>query len=93
MEKPWLRPLEEGLIAGAGIDVTVKEPIGADNPLLKMPNVILTGHSAYYSTASYAELFYKPMPQVVAALKGEWPLYGLDPEIKEGWLKKWGREV
>ena len=90
-EPSLIRALQEGLIAGAGIDVTVEEPIGADNPLLKMPNVILTGHSAYYSTASYKELFYKPMPQVIAALKGEWPLYGLNPEIKQRWLKKWGR--
>ena len=92
-EPALIRALEEGLIAGAGIDVTAEEPIKADNPLLKMPNVILTGHSAYYSTAAYAELFYKPMPQVVAALKGEWPLYGLNPEIKERWLKKWGSRV
>lgn len=89
-EPSLISALEEGRIAGAGIDVTVQEPIRADNPLLKMPNVILTGHSAYYSTAAYAELFYKPMPQVIAALKGEWPLYGLNPEIKERWLKKWG---
>jgi hypothetical protein len=27
------------------------------------------------------------------ALNGEWPLYGLNPEIKETWLKKWGRKV
>jgi len=89
-EPSLIRALEEGLISGAGIDVTVEEPIGAHNPLLKMPNVILTGHSAYYSTAAYEELFYKPMPQVVAALKGEWPLYGLNLEIKERWLRKWG---
>jgi len=92
-EPSLIRALEEELIAGAGIDVTVEEPISADNPLLKMPNVILTGHSAYYSTASYAELFYKPMPQVVAALKGEWPLYGLNPEIKKRWLNKWVRRL
>ena len=88
-EPSLIRALEQGRIAGAGIDVTIQEPISADNPLLKMPNVILTGHSAYYSTAAYKELFYKPMPQVISALKGEWPLYGLNPEIKSRWLKKW----
>ena len=78
------------IIAGAGIDVTVEEPIAADNPLIKMPNVILTGHSAFYSTTSDAELFYKPMTQVAMALRGEWPLYGLNPEVKETWLQRWG---
>lgn len=92
-EPALIRALQEGLIAGAGIDVTAQEPIEADNPLIKMPNVILTGHSAFYSTTSDKELFYKPMTQVFMALKGEWPLYGLNPEIKEVWLQKWGRKA
>lgn len=89
-EPALITALQEGLIAGAGIDVTVEEPIAADNPLIKMPNVILTGHSAFYSTTSDAELFYKPMTQVAMALRGEWPLYGLNPEVKETWLQRWG---
>jgi len=91
-EPALIRALQEGLIAGAGIDVTLHEPIEADNPLIKMPNVILTGHSAFYSMSSDKELFYKPMTQVVMALNGEWPLYGLNPEIKEAWLEKWERK-
>jgi D-3-phosphoglycerate dehydrogenase len=89
-EPALITALQEGLIAGAGIDVTAEEPIAADNLLIKMPNVILTGHSAFYSTASDAELFYKPMTQVAMALRGKWPLYGLNPEIKGAWLQKWG---
>jgi D-3-phosphoglycerate dehydrogenase len=89
-EPALITALREGLIAGAGIDVTAQEPIAADNPLIKMPNVILTGHSAFYSTASDVELFTKPMTQVVMALRGEWPLYGLNTEIKSAWLQKWG---
>jgi D-3-phosphoglycerate dehydrogenase len=92
-EPALIRALQEGLIAGAGIDVTVDEPIGADNRLIAMPNVILTGHSGFYSTTSDRELFYKPMTQVVMALKGEWPTYGLNPEIRQAWLNKWGREA
>jgi len=94
MDEPGLiKALQESLIAGAGIDVTAKEPIGADNPLITMPNVILTGHSGFYSTTSDKELFLKPMTQVVTALNGEWPAYGLNPEIREAWLNKWGKEV
>ena len=36
--------LREGRVAGAGIDVYVKEPIEATNPLLTAPNVVLTPH-------------------------------------------------
>ena len=85
-----VRALEEGLIAGAGIDVTIDEPISKDNPLLKMDNVILTGHSAYYSTTSDMENYLKPMTQVVKALKGQWPEYAVNPEVRKTWMKKWG---
>ena len=86
--------LQEGLIAGAGLDVTVDEPVAPDNPLLKMPNVILTGHSAWYSTAadSGPEFWYKPMTQVVLALNGEWPVYVVNPEVEKKWKEKWGKK-
>ena len=43
-EKVLLRALKEHWIGGAGIDVTEKEPLPSDNPLFKLPNVILTPH-------------------------------------------------
>lgn len=90
-----MEALRDGLIGGAGLDVTEDEPIAAGNPILKMMNVILTGHSAWYSTASdsASELWHKAMVQVVMALKGEWPTYAVNPEIKERWLEKWGRKA
>ncbi len=85
-----IRALNEGLIAGAGLDVTLDEPLGEENALLKMSNVILTGHSAYYSVTSEKEGNRRPMTQVVQALKGEFPLYTVNPEVKELWFRKWG---
>ena len=41
-----IRALNEGLIGGAGLDVTPEEPLPADNPLLDMRNVIITPHVA-----------------------------------------------
>ena len=38
--------LNEGTIAGAGLDVTDPEPAAPDNPLFTMDNVILTAHYA-----------------------------------------------
>ena len=87
-----IRALQEGLIAGAGIDVTVDEPIAPDNPLLTMEHVILTGHSAWYSTISDWEIYYKPMTQVVMALEGKWPHYALNLEVQGRWLEKWGEK-
>jgi D-3-phosphoglycerate dehydrogenase len=94
VDQPVLtRALQEGLIAGAGLDVTIDEPISPDNPLLKMPNVILTGHSAWYSTAADGpEFWHRPMSQVVLALTGEWPRYAVNPQIKRLWMEKWGKK-
>jgi len=89
-EPAVIRALDEKLIAGAGLDVTVKEPIERDSPLLKMSNVILTNHSGWYSTAAAHDLFFNPMTQVVLALEGKWPLYAVNPQIRSGWLEKWG---
>lgn len=41
--------LEAGEIAGAGLDVFETEPLPADHPLWRMPNVIITPHVAGYS--------------------------------------------
>lgn len=41
--------LEEGLIAGAALDVCEIEPLPADHPLWRMPNVIVTPHVAAFS--------------------------------------------
>jgi len=39
-----LRALECGLIAGAALDVHYQEPLGPNDPLLRMPNVICLPH-------------------------------------------------
>jgi len=91
-EAALIQALKEKVIAGAGLDVTVKEPIEKDNPLISMPNVILTGHSGWYSKQAEAELFYKPMLQVVMALEGKWPTFAINPQVKSKWLEKWGKK-
>lgn len=45
-EPSLLRALKEGLIGGAGLDVTPEEPLPQDSPLWDMPNVIVTPHVA-----------------------------------------------
>jgi phosphoglycerate dehydrogenase-like enzyme len=44
--EPLIAALRDGQIAGAGLDVTPREPLPPDNPLWTMENVIITFHTA-----------------------------------------------
>jgi D-3-phosphoglycerate dehydrogenase len=88
-----IQALREGLIAGAGIDVTVDEPIAPDNALLAMTNVILTGHSAWYSVTSEVELGRRPMTQVVQAFQGKLPAYTVNTDVKTKWMTRWSQKA
>jgi D-3-phosphoglycerate dehydrogenase len=49
-EAAMIKALQEGWIAGAGLDVLETEPVGHNNPLVGMDNVILTAHVASASS-------------------------------------------
>ncbi|MBI2041862.1 MAG: C-terminal binding protein [Candidatus Nealsonbacteria bacterium] len=81
--------LTEKLIAGAGLDVMEHEPPWPNNPLLKMENVIITGHFAQYSDDSEEELWRIPLEEVVLTLSGKFPRFAVNQEVKSKWLKKY----
>jgi D-3-phosphoglycerate dehydrogenase len=63
--------LRQKKIAGAALDVLEVEPIGKDDPLLLMENVIITSHNAWYSSASVSELQRLAALAAVELLKGK----------------------
>ena len=66
--------LRAGGIAGAALDVLEREPIAAGDPLLGMRNVILSPHSAFYSTRALEDLQTRVARNVVSVLRGGRPL-------------------
>jgi D-3-phosphoglycerate dehydrogenase len=65
--------LAERRLAGAGLDVFETEPLGADDPLRQLDNVILTPHSASWSVESSAECRRVAIEHVVTVLRGGVP--------------------
>jgi len=89
-EAALVEALEKGWIAGAALDVTDPEPIEKDSPLLKMPNVIVTPHHAWYSVESEEHLWRWPLEEVVLVARGELPRGLVNPQVKETYRKRWG---
>ena len=55
-EKDLAEALKSGKVAWAGLDVISAEPMAADNPLLGIPNCIITPHLSWAPQASRARL-------------------------------------
>jgi phosphoglycerate dehydrogenase-like enzyme len=58
--------LEQGRIGGAALDVYDIEPLPADHPFRRAPNLILTPHVGYVTRETY-RVFYGDMVDVVGA--------------------------
>jgi D-3-phosphoglycerate dehydrogenase len=80
-EQALARALNEGRLAGAALDVWEKEPVSADNPLLKMENVIATPHAAYFSSPAVAQVPRRCGEEVARVLTGQRPLNVINPEV------------
>lgn len=80
-QKALTRALEEKKIAGAGIDVYETEPIDPNDPLLKLDNVILSGHSSWYSETAIENLHIKAVQEVINVLEGNLPFNLCNKEV------------
>ena len=65
--------LNQGVIAGAGLDVFEQEPIQTDNPLLKMRQVLLTPHSLCWTDECFDHIAREGLNCQVAFSKGLTP--------------------
>ena len=81
-EQALIKALEAGEIAGAGIDVFEREPTPADNPLLKMDNVIVSPHTAGYSINSTNAGKLQLGQEAARVLKGTWPMSLVNSEVR-----------
>jgi glycerate dehydrogenase len=70
-EDDLAQALENGVIAGAALDVTVKEPIPIENPLLGARNCIITPHIAWATLAARSRLMETTARNIESFLAGK----------------------
>jgi phosphoglycerate dehydrogenase-like enzyme len=70
--------LQDGRIAGAGLDVYDQEPLPADSPIRNLPRTVLTPHLGYVTRGTY-EVFYGEAVEDVAAWVAGDPIRVLEP--------------
>lgn len=68
-ERALIEALENKKIAGAGLDVFEDEPLGPDNPLKKMPNVILSPHNANAGLAAWERVHQSTIQNLIEELE------------------------
>ena len=70
-----------GEIAGAGLDVMVDAVPSPDHPLLKLQNMLITPHVAFFSQEATLELEQRAAGEVVSVLQGRMPDNLVNPAV------------
>ena len=72
--------LQEGRIAGAGLDVFADEPLDREHPLRRCPNVLLTPHTAGQTREAMERMVAMMLENLERVAAGEPALYPVSPE-------------
>ena len=78
--------ISSGQLGGAALDVFSHEPPGKDNPLLGLPQVIVTPHTASHTDGAMESMGWMALEDCLSVLRGEQPRYavGLTPGVDHG---------
>ncbi|KOA18448.1 D-3-phosphoglycerate dehydrogenase [Clostridium homopropionicum DSM 5847] len=82
-ENDLYKALNNNIIAGAGLDVLVDEPMKADNPIMKLDNVIITPHSAAQTQETTGKTVIMAVEGTLAVINGEKWANVCNPEVYE----------
>jgi phosphoglycerate dehydrogenase-like enzyme len=69
-EAALIQALEQGRIAGAGLDVFDEEPLPLNHPLRRLENTVITPHMGYVTRDTYEVFYGQAVEDVQAFLRG-----------------------
>jgi D-3-phosphoglycerate dehydrogenase len=75
--------LKQGHLRGAALDCFSKEPPGADHPLLRLPQVIVTPHTGSHTDEAMNTMGWMSLEACLAVLRGERAKHVVNPEVLE----------
>lgn len=84
-----LAALDEGLVAGAGLDVLPQEPPVADDRLITHPRTVITPHAAFNSEESLVQLRTTAATQMADVLSGRQPHNIVNAEVLNSPALRW----
>jgi phosphoglycerate dehydrogenase-like enzyme len=88
-ERALCEALAGGRIAGAGLDVFEQEPTPADNPILALPNVIVTPHALGWTDECVRGNAAGACGAILALSRGEVPRHLVNPAaLAHPWLER-----
>ena len=91
-EKALYEVLAARRIAGAGLDVFEQEPTSAENPILKLDNVIVAPHALAWTDELFANIARTAIGAVLAVHNGRSPQFLVNPEaLSHPRTKSWLR--
>ncbi|HEX7346793.1 MAG TPA: hydroxyacid dehydrogenase [Candidatus Limnocylindrales bacterium] len=76
-----LAALDEGHLAGAGLDVTEPEPLPMDHPLLGRDDVVVTPHVASATADGKVRILEAAIDQALTVIRGERPAHLVNPTV------------
>jgi D-3-phosphoglycerate dehydrogenase len=79
-EEDLCKALESKIISGAALDVFANEPVEEGNPLLSMPNVVLSPHSAALTIEAMDRMSSQGAEGIVDILSGRRPKWCMNYE-------------
>lgn len=87
-EAALITALENGRLAGAGLDVFDREPLPAGHPLTRLDRVVLSPHRGYVTGVGY-DAFYRNAADVLRSFVDGHSMNVLNPEVLTAGARRW----